>query len=136
MSNIDSAEALNQVRASLAISGGYTASTSPIMGRLMTTNGNTNGVGNGTEVTNSGGSTYAPVNVTTALPSNPTSLPVVSSGAITWTNLPTATIVGLELWDSNGTPKRKWFGPLAASKSVTLGDSLSIAAGALSLLTG
>lgn len=133
MANIDAAEALNQVRASLGLSA-YTATTDPVRGRLMTANGSAGS--NGTEVVNSGGSTYASQDVDAALPTNPTSLPVVNTGAVTWTNLPTATVVGLELWDSAATPLRKWFGALAASKSVALGDSLTIAAGSLSITTG
>lgn len=135
MANIDATEALNQVRASLGLAA-YTATTDPIMGRLMTANGNPDGSTNGTEVVNSDGSTYTPQDVDAALPTNPTSLPVVNTGAATWTNLPTATVVGLELWDSNATPKRKWFGALAASKSVALGDSLTISSGSLSITTG
>lgn len=131
MANIDNVEALNQVAASLG-KATYTATTAPIQGRLMTANGS--GGSNGTEVTNSGGSTYASVDVGTAITSF-AALPITNSAAITWTNLPTATIVGLELWDSHATPKRKWYGALAASKSVSLGDSLSIAASALSITT-
>lgn len=133
MANIDAVEALNQVRASLGLVA-YTATTAPIRGRLMTANGT--GASAGTEVTNSGGSTYASVDVGAALPASPSSLPVTNSAGITWTNLPTATIVGLELWDSNVTPQRKWYGALAASKAVVLGDSLTIAAGSLSITTG
>lgn len=132
MANIDAVEALNQVRASLG-KAAYTATTDPIMGRLMTANGSAGA--NGTQVTNSGGSTYAAVNVGTAITSF-AALPITNSAGVTWTNLPTATIVGLELWDSHATPKRKWFGALAASKAVALGDSLTIAAGSLSITTG
>lgn len=132
MANIDAVEALNQVAASLG-EAAYVATTGPIRGRLMTANGTASS--NGTEVVNSGGSTYASQDVGAAITSV-AALPVVNSGVITWTNLPTATIVGLELWDSNATPKRKYFGALAASKTVALGDSLTIAAGSLSITTG
>ncbi len=132
MANIDSVEALNQTAASLG-KAAYVATTAPIRGRLMTANGSA--TVNGTEVANSGGSTYASQDVGAAITSF-AALPITNSAAITWTNLPTSTVVGLELWDSNGTPKRKWFGALAASKAVSLGDSLSIAAGALSVTTG
>lgn len=132
MANIDAAEALNQVAASLG-EASYVATVTPVRGRLMTANGSSSS--NGTEVTNSGGSTYTPADVSAAITSV-AALPVVNSAAITWANLPTATIVGLELWDSAGTPKRKWFGALAASRAVVLGDSLTIAPGALSVTTG
>lgn len=131
MANIDQTEALNQVAASLG-KATYTATTAPIRGRLMTANGTA--TTNGTEVVNSGGSTYASVDIGAAITSF-AALPITTSAAVTWTNLPAATVVGLELWDSAGTPKRKWFGPLAASKTVSLGDSISIAAGALTITT-
>lgn len=133
MANIDSTEALNQVRASLGLVA-YTATTAPIRGRLMTANGTAAAAG--TEVVNAGGSTYASQDVGAALPASPSSLPVLNTAPVTWTNLPATTVTGLELWDSNATPKRKWFGALAASKTVALGDSLTIAAGALSITTG
>lgn len=132
MANIDSVEALNQVAASLG-KATYTATTAPVRGRLMTANGTA--TTNGTEVANAGGSTYASQDVGTAITSF-AALPITNSAAITWTNLPTTTVTGLELWDSNATPKRKWFGALAAAKAVVLGDSLSIAASALSVTTG
>jgi hypothetical protein len=132
VANIDGVEALNQVAASLG-KASYTATTAPVRGRLMTANGTAGA--NGTEVVNAGGSTYASQDVGTAITVF-SALPITNSAAVTWTNLPAATIVGLELWDSNATPKRKWFGPLAASKTVALGDSLSIAAAGLSITTG
>lgn len=132
MANIDAVEALNQVAASLG-EASYVATVAPIRGRLMTANGTATVPG--TEVVNSGGSTYASQDVGAAITSV-AALPITTSAAVTWTNLPTATIVGLELWDSAGTPRRKWFGALAAPKSVSLGDSLSIAAGALTVTTG
>jgi hypothetical protein len=132
VSNIDAVEALNQVAASLG-KAAYVATTGPVRGRLMTANGSASS--NGTEVVNAGGSTYASQDAGTAITSF-AALPITNSSPVTWTNLPAATVVGLEIWDVAGTPKRKWFGPLAASKTVALGDSLSIAAGGLSVTTG
>lgn len=131
MANIDNTEALNMVAASLG-KAAYTATTAPVRGRLMSANGT--GSSAGTELVNSGGSTYASQDVGTAITSF-AALPITNSSPITWTNLPAATVNGLELWDSNGTPKRKWYGALAAAKTVALGDSLSIAAGGLSVTT-
>lgn len=129
MSNIDQTEAGNMLAASLGLTS-YTATTTPLKGRLGTTT--PTATSNMTEVSNSGGSTYASQTVNTALGSVSAGA-VSNSSAITWTNLPTATITALELWDSAGTPKRKWFGLLAASKSVLLGDSLTLAIGALNI---
>lgn len=128
--NIDQVEATNMLKGSLGLGGGYVATTGPVKGRLMTANGTA--TSNGTEVTNSGTSTYAAQDVGTAL-GTPAAGAVTNSAAITWTNLPAATIVGLEIWDQNATPKRKWFGGLAANKTVALGDSLTLAAGALNI---
>jgi hypothetical protein len=43
-------------------------------------------------------------------------------------------VQGIELWDSAGTPKRKWWGPLAASVITNLGDTVSIASGSLNVV--
>lgn len=130
---LDQTEAINQLNAELG-KVAYTATTAPIMGRLMTAMGASSAV-NGTEVANSGGSTYAAQNIGGSLPNataNGTAGAVSSNtAAITWSNLPTCTVVGTELWDSAGTPKRKRYGTLTASKSVALGDSLTMAAAAL-----
>lgn len=132
MANIDAAEALNMVAASLG-KATYTATVAPIRGRLMSANGTASS--NGTELANAGGSTYASQDVGTAITAF-AALPIVNSSPITWTNLPAGTVNGLELWDSAGTPKRKWFGALTTPKTVALGDSLSVAASALSVTTG
>lgn len=127
MANIDQTECTNMLAASLG-KASYVAAVTPIKGRLMTANGTA--TSNGTEVANAGGSTYTSQTVDTALPA-PSAGAVANTTAITWTLLPAAAIAGLELWDSSGTPKRKWFGPLAATKTVSLGDSLTLSIGAL-----
>jgi hypothetical protein len=45
-----------------------------------------------------------------------------------WTNMPAATINGVEIWDSAGTPIRWWYGDLTAPKTTNSGDTLSFAA--------
>jgi len=45
--------------------------------------------------------------------------------------MPAATITAIELWDSAGTPARKWFGALTANKTTNLGDTFTIASGSL-----
>ena len=127
MSNIDQAECTRLLKALLG-QATYPATVTPVKGRLMTANGSA--TVNGTEVTNSGGSTYAPATVDTAL-ATVTAGATSNTSAITWTNLPTSTLTGLELWDSAGTPLRKLFAGLAANKSVLLGDSLTILTGSL-----
>lgn len=100
-----------------------TATTTPLKCRLMTANGSASA--NGTEA--SGGS-YASITVTFASASGQSA---ASNVALNYTSMPASTIVGVELWDSAGTPIRKWWGALSASKTLNAGDTLSIASGSL-----
>jgi hypothetical protein len=45
--------------------------------------------------------------------------------------MPAATVVGVEVWDTAGTPVRLWYGPLTASRTVSAGDDFKLAAGEL-----
>ena len=136
MAGIDQTEALNQVAASLGKA--YTATTAPIRGRLTSTIPTAGAPG--TELVNSGGSTYASADVSAALPApaSMAALPITNTAAITWSNLPAVGspgVQGIELWDSAGSPQRKWFGALSQAKVVALGDSLTISPGGLSVTT-
>jgi len=106
-----------------------TALTGPLMVRLMTANGSDSVAG--TEVANAGGSTYAPQSV--AFPTATGTTQTANSADIVFANMPTCTVVGVEIWDSAGTPFRWWWGAAVASKAVNLGDTLRILAGALVL---
>jgi hypothetical protein len=106
-----------------------TAPTLPLMARLMTANGSESAAG--TEVTNGGGSTNTPQSVAIGSASGTTQ--AVNTSDVVFTNMPAATIVGIELWDSAGTPFRWWFGPATVSRTTVLGDTLRIVAGALVL---
>ena len=133
MSNIDPAEALNQVKASLGLAD-YEAAVKPVVAKLTTDQPST--TRNGTEVRGNG---YAAQQLAagTNMPNNATSLPIRNSNTITWANLPAVAapgIQGIEIWDS--APKRKWFGSLAVAKVVADGDSLSIPTSQLSITTG
>lgn len=123
---MDQAEASRLLRASLAITA-YTAPTSPMMLRLMSTNGSASS--NGTQVT---GGSYAPQNLTTALGTEANGT-VTNTGVLTYTAMPATTTVGVEVWDSNGTPRRAWWGALASSKTTASGDSLSFAASSVTI---
>jgi hypothetical protein len=106
-----------------------TAPTGPLMVRLMTANGSDSAAG--IEVTNAGGSTYAAQSVAFSAASGSGS--ASNSADVVFTNMPAATIVGIEIWDSAGTPFRWWWGAAVASKTTNLGDTLRIVAGALAL---
>lgn len=104
------------------------ASTSPIRIRYMTANGSA--TANGTELATSGGYTAgagAP-SVTWAAAASGSE---ATNAAVTTTNMPATTIVGIESWDSNATPKRQEFGSLTASKTTASGDTLTFASGAI-----
>lgn len=123
------AHAANLVDGSLA-TGAFVASTGPIHVRYITANGSSTAAG--TELATSAGYTSgagAPT-VTFAAASTTTGQAVSNSGVST-TNMPATTVVGVELWDSAGTPARKWWGPLTASKTTVLGDTFTIASGSL-----
>lgn len=129
MSGLDAAHAANIVDASLGTAS-FVATTAPIHSRFMTANGSA--TSNGTELGTSGGYTAGTGAPTVAFAAASTTTgQAVSSGAVTVTNMPATTIVGVELWDSAGTPKRKWWGALSASKTTNAGDTFSIAAGSL-----
>lgn len=110
----------------------YTPPVTPLMLRLMTAMGADNATA-GTEVVNAGGSAYAAQSLAGAWTAT-TSAAVpntTSTAAVTFTNMPATTVVGVEVWDSAGSPRRTQFGGLTANKTTALGDSLAFAAGAL-----
>jgi hypothetical protein len=87
----------------------------------------------GTEVTNAGGSAYVRKAFTPGVPSSGDPTTVTHASAIRWDNMPSCTVTGVEVWDSLTTGVRWFSGPLTASKTLTLGDSLEFAAGAFQL---
>lgn len=104
-------------------SGGtaYVNPTTPIKVALNTAIGTASAAG--TEV--SGGS-YARQTITFAAASAGAN---ASNLAQTYTNMPIATVTSVDEWDSAGTPIRRWFGALSASKTTNAGDTLTIASG-------
>jgi hypothetical protein len=50
--------------------------------------------------------------------------------------MPACTVTHIDIYDSNGTPRRCWFGALSASKTVGAGDTLSFASTAISVSLG
>lgn len=130
MAALNIPHAANMVDASLGTAT-FTATSGSIHCRLMTANGS--GTSAGTELTTGGGytsGTGAPT-LTFAAASTTTGT-AASSSAVTVTNMPAATITGVELWDSAGTPVRKWWGALSGgSKAVASGDTFTIASGSL-----
>lgn len=97
--------------------------TSPLKLRLMTANGSASAAG--TEVT---GGSYSPQTIAFAAASGGSA---AHNADIAFSGMPAATVVGLEIWDSAGTPVRLWWGALSASKTVSSGDSMSFPAGSV-----
>jgi hypothetical protein len=126
--------ALDQTRANETLTwmhGGAapTALTGPIHVRLMTANGTS--TANGTEVATGGGYTSA-AGAPTVTYGAAASGSQASNAIVSVTNYPRVeTVVGIEIWDSTGTPKRVEWGALAASKTMAAGDTLSFASGAI-----
>jgi hypothetical protein len=106
----------------------FTATTGPMKCRLMTAVGTNTAAG--TELATSG-SYVALTGLTPATMASAAAGSAASSVALTQTNMPAATITAVELWDSGGTPARKWFGALTANKTTNAGDTFTIASGSL-----
>lgn len=109
----------NQLLDALVGTASYSVTT-PIKLALVTANGSDSAAG--TEVT---GGSYARQTIAFGSAS---SGQIANSSVINFTGMPTCTVVGIELYDSAGTPKRLAYGALAASKSVTSGDTVQFAA--------
>jgi hypothetical protein len=108
--------------------GTPTRPTTPLRVALVTANGDDATAG--TEVT---GGSYARQNLSVAAAVNGATS---NSADLVWTGMPAATVVGVEIWDSAGTPVRLWYGPLSASRTVAAGDELRLTAGSLALSIG
>lgn len=133
MGNIVTVEANNILNASVA-GGTYTpAPTTPVNLALVTVIGTATTPG--TEV--SGGS-YARVSTAAKWGSAAAGAITNSAGTLSFTGMPACTIVGIELWDSAGTPIRRWWGVLGTSgtpvtKVVNVGDTVSFATSSISI---
>lgn len=127
MGALSQAHSNNLIDGSLGTAA-FVATTAPLRCRLMTANGTA--TANGTELATSGGYTAA-AGAPTVTFAAATGGSAASNTAVTVTNMPAATITGVELWDSAATPVRKWWGALTASKAVNAGDTLTIASGGL-----
>jgi hypothetical protein len=130
MANIVRVEAQALLNASNA-QATYTNPTSPLKLALTTTSPSTTAAG--TKV--SGGS-YADQTIAYGAGSAADPPVATNSGTLTYSNMPAATVTSLDEYDSAGTPIRRWFGPLTASKTTNSGDTLTIAAAAISKSLG
>jgi hypothetical protein len=109
----------NKLLDHLLLTASYTPTT-PLKLRLMTANGDAST--GGTQVT---GGSYAAQTIAFSAASGDSA---ASSADITFTGMPAATVVGLEIWDSAGTPVRLAWGALTSSRTVLSGDDLKFPA--------
>lgn len=109
----------NKLLDHLLLTASYTPTT-PLKLRLMTANGDaTTG---GTQVT---GGSYASQTITFSAASGDSA---ASAADITFTGMPACTVVGVEIWDSAGTPVRLAWGALTSSRTVLASDDLKFPA--------
>lgn len=128
MANLVQVEASNMLSASIAAAT-YTATTSPVKLRLMSANNSSTAAG--TEI--SGGGYTAGGSSLTAVLGSVSAGSVTNTSTLSYTNMPAVTTVGVEVWDSAGTPIRKWWGALTSNKATAAGDTLSFAASSITL---
>ena len=114
----------NQLLDALVGTSSYTVTT-PIKLALVTANGSDSAAG--TEVT---GGSYARQTIAFDAASGGS---IDNNAVINFTGMPSCTVVGIELFDSAGSPKRLAYGPLTASRTITSGDTVQFAAGAITL---
>lgn len=117
----------NQLLDALVGNAAYSVTT-PIKLALVTANGSD--ATGGTEVA---GGSYSRQNISFGVASGGQ---IVSEGTVSFGNMPTTTVVGIELWDSAATAKRLAYGPLTAPKSLVSGDTLQFAAGSVTMTLG
>lgn len=123
----DAARARAALDAAHALSAMTVAST-PVHVRLMTANGTATTAG--TELATGGGYTASNTgspSVTFGSATSPSTS--ANSGSVSITNMPAATIVGVEITDNGGA--RQELGSLASSKTTASGDTLSFAVAAI-----
>jgi hypothetical protein len=114
----------NQLLDALVGTSSYSVTT-PIKLALMTANGSDSAAG--TEVT---GGSYARQTIAFDAASGGS---IDNNAAISFTDMPSCTVVGIEIYDSAGSAKRLAYGALTASRTVTSGDTVQFASGAITL---
>jgi len=114
----------NQLLDALVGTAAYTM-TGPVKLALVTANGDDASAG--TEVT--GGSYVAQTIAFDAAASGSIS----NNASISFTGMPTCTVVGIEIYDSAGSAKRLLYGALTSSRTVTSGDTVQFASGAIDI---
>lgn len=114
----------NQLLDALVGTAAYSVTT-PIKLALVTANGDDASAG--TEVT---GGSYARQTIAFDAAASGS---IDNNASISFTGMPSCTVVGIEIYDSAGSPKRLAYGALTSSRAVTSGDTVQFASGAITL---
>lgn len=114
----------NQLLDALVGTASFTMTT-PCKLALMTANGSDSAAG--TEVT---GGSYARQTIAFNAAASGS---IANSATINFTGMPACTVVGIEIYDNAGTPKRLAYGALTANKTVASGDTIQFGAGNITL---
>lgn len=102
----------------------YATATGPFKAELTSTS--PSATANGTAVT---GGSYADQSYTTS--ADTTTAGIANSAAISYGPMPAGSVNGVNLKDSNGTPRYTWWGVLGTPLTVNAGDLVSFAIGAM-----
>lgn len=101
--------------------------TGPIHMRLFTVNGSD--AATGTELVTSGGYTAGGSALSFAVSA---SASVTTNAAVSWTNMPSTTLTGMEEWDTSATPLRLFWAPWSSGSIVVAsGNTFTVASGSL-----
>lgn len=114
----------NQLLDALVGTASYSV-TGPIKLALVTANGDDASAG--TEVT---GGSYARQTIEFDAAAGGS---ISNNALISFTSMPSSTVVGIEIYDSAGSPKRIAYGPLTTSRVVTAGDTVQFSIDAIIL---
>lgn len=98
--------------------------TGPTTTRLMTANGSDTAAG--TELATSGGYTAGGLATTYATSASQSK---ASNAAVSWSNMPAATITGVETWDASATKQRLQWDGFTTNITTASGDTLTIPSG-------
>jgi len=107
--------------------------TPPYKLRLMSANGSPINTATGTELTTTGGYTALGASMGSSAFGAPTAGVATNSNLVSWAATGTwATVVGIEIWDSAGTPLRWLQGSITSITGVVNGDTVQFAIGSIS----
>jgi hypothetical protein len=123
MAGIVQVEENNLINGWLGIAA-YTAVTGGMKLALATVTGTSTTAG--TEVA---GGSYARAAIVFSAPSAGATS---NNALISFTGMPATTVTGIDIYDSAGTPIRRAYAPLAASKTTGSGDTISFSSTAIS----